>query len=178
MLFSFGQPADGVIQMAYIVEDIHAAMKAWTEDFKAGPWFLLDSFTGEDATYRGAPSKADVKLAMGAAGHMIIELIQPKDEHPSVYKEMRDKTGFGFHHIGRASADLAADMKAMEEKGYDLAFKARVPTGGWVAYYDTNGRHPYYIELIEAGPGVDQFFGAVYQAGVNWDGRDPIRPFG
>ena len=178
MLFSFGQPSDGIIQMAYIVEDIGAAMKQWTKDLKAGPWFLLDSFTGVDPVYRGAPSKADVKLAMAPAGHMIIELIQPKDEHPSVYKEARDATGFGFHHIGLASPDFEADMKAMEAKGYELAFKAGVPTGGSVAYYDTKGKLPFFIELIESGPGLDQFFGSMYKAGLNWDGADPVRPFG
>jgi len=177
MLFSFGQPADGVIQMAYIVEDIEAEMKRWSADLKAGPWFLLDSFTGVDPIYRGAPSKADVKLAMAPAGHMFIELIQPKDEHPSVYKEKRDASGFGFHHIGLASQDFAADMKAMEAKGYELAFKAGVPTGGSVAYYDTKGKHPFFIELIESGPGLDGFFGSMYKAGINWDGSEPVRPF-
>ena len=44
----FGQPERGIIQMAYVVPDIRAAMAQWTLDLHVGPWFLLDHFTGDD----------------------------------------------------------------------------------------------------------------------------------
>lgn len=176
MLYSFGQPADGIVQMAYIVEDIETEAKKWVEDMKVGPWFVLESFRGDDAVYRGGPSLAEVRVAMASAGHMNIEFIQPKDDHPSVYREIRDTAGFGFHHIGVASTDFEKEMQAMEAKGYELAFKARVPSGDWVAYYDTKGELPFFIELMQSGAGLDQLFGMVYRAAINWDGKDPIRP--
>ena len=46
-LVGFGQPDDGIIQMAYVVPDIHAAMSTWATKLKVGPWFLLDHFTGQ-----------------------------------------------------------------------------------------------------------------------------------
>jgi hypothetical protein len=52
--FNFGQPDNGIIQMAYIVPDIHAAMHQWSTDLRVGPWFLLDHFSGVDPIYRGA----------------------------------------------------------------------------------------------------------------------------
>ena len=61
--------------MAYVVEDIHAAMKPWAEELKVGPWFLLEHFTGVEAFYRGQPSEAEMAIAMSFAGHMMIELI-------------------------------------------------------------------------------------------------------
>ena len=70
-----------------MVADIRAAIAYWIRDCKVGPWFLLDHFTGEHPVYRGAPSQADVAIAMAFAGHMQIELIQPNDDHPSVYRE-------------------------------------------------------------------------------------------
>jgi len=97
-LVGFGQPDDGVIQMAYVVKDIRATIKHWVEQLKVGPWFLLDHFTGIDPVYRGQPSKADVQLAMSFAGHMNVELIQPNTDAPSVYKEWIDRHGYGFHH--------------------------------------------------------------------------------
>jgi hypothetical protein len=45
-LVNFGQPDDGVIQMAYVVEDIRQAMDTWVKKLNVGPWFPLDSFTG------------------------------------------------------------------------------------------------------------------------------------
>jgi hypothetical protein len=53
-LVGFGQPDDGIIQMACVVKDIHAAMRAWVGKLRVGPWFLLDRFTGEEPLYRGA----------------------------------------------------------------------------------------------------------------------------
>jgi hypothetical protein len=176
--FNFGQPDDGVIQMAYIVPDIDAAMRSWSENLKVGPWFLLDSFTGVDPMYRGAPSQADVKLAMGFAGHMQIELIQPKDEHPSVYREVRDGRGWGFHHYGMATRTFQADLDRYESKGYELAFLCGVPTGGSVGYLDTKGELPGMLELIEVGDTMESLFTKFYLASVGWDGTDPVRPFG
>src|SRR6266851_3176541 len=105
-LLNFGQPSNGIMQMAYIVKDIRQAMHEWTGKLNVGPWFLLEHFTGDRPIYRGRESKADVAIAMSFAGHMNIELIQPNDSNPSVYKELIDTHGYGFHHWGVASADL------------------------------------------------------------------------
>ena len=176
--FDFGQPDNGVIQIAHIVEDIHSAMRAWSNDLRVGPWFLLDHFTGDDPIYRGEPSRADISLAMGFAGHMQIELIQPNDDNPSVYKETRDERGWGFHHFGVATRDFEGDIAKYEARGYELAFRAGVPTGGSVGYLDTHGELPGMLELIEIGPMMETVFTRFYQASLGWDGTDPVRPFG
>jgi hypothetical protein len=98
--------------MAYIVEDMEAAIDHWVRDARTGPWFLLEHFIGADHVYRGEPSQADVRIAMAFAGHMQIELIQPRDDQPSVYREMVERQGYGFHHIGIASEDVDAETAA------------------------------------------------------------------
>ena len=82
--FGFGQSTGQIVQTAYVVQRMRPAIDWWIKDGKAGPFFLLDSFTGSEQRYRGGPAMADVSIAMGFAGHMMIELIQPKDDHPSV----------------------------------------------------------------------------------------------
>jgi hypothetical protein len=173
----FGQPRDGIIQMAYVVPDIHEAIAQWTTELGVGPWFLLDSFTGVDAVHRGEPSRADVAIAMSFAGHMQIELVAPKDDHPSVYRETIEQRGHGFHHFGVVTDDVAAGIAELEGKGYTLAFRAGVPTGGEVAYLDGGPTRPGMVELIEYGPGMDAVFTAFWQASRDWDGSEPIRPF-
>src|SRR5262245_32549968 len=37
----FGQRVGQIVQMAYVVEDIRAAMNLWVRDCGVGPWFLL-----------------------------------------------------------------------------------------------------------------------------------------
>jgi hypothetical protein len=177
-MLGFGQSIGQIIQTAYIVEDIHASIDWWVKDAKTGPWFLLDSFLAADHVYRGAPSTADVKIAMAFAGHMCIELIQPRDDKPSVYRETVQARGFGFHHLGLACTDVDAEIAVYEARGYELAFRAGVPTGGAVAYMDGGTANPGFLELIPATPGMDEVFTKFWRASVDWDGSDPIRPFG
>ncbi len=176
-MLGFGQKIGQVVQMAYVVEDIRASIDWWVNDAKTGPWFLLDHFWAVDQIYRHTPSQADVAIAMGFAGHMQIELIQPLDDYPSVYKEIIDQRGYGFHHAGIACADVDTEIKAYEARGYTLAFSANVPTGGAVAYLDDGRNEPGMIELIPATPGMDATFTRFWQASVDWNGKDPIRPF-
>jgi hypothetical protein len=173
----FGQPDDGVIQMAYVVADLHAAMTQWSSKLKVGPWFVLEHFTGVDPLYRGQPSRADVALAMSFAGHMNIELIQPKNDAPSVYREMIERRGHGFHHWGVATWKFDAAVARYQRDGYELAFLAAVPTGGRVGYMDTTAVLPGFTELIELGGAFEEVFGRFYRASINWDGKDPVRSF-
>ena len=174
--FAFGGPRGGIIQTAFVVEDIHQAMASWVADCRVGPWFLLDHWTGDHPVYRGAPSQAGVAIAMAFAGHMQIELIQPNDAHPSVYKETIDARGYGFHHLGRATETIDADIAELEARGYGLAFRAGVPTGGDVAYLDHPG-YSGFLELITASDGMEQAFTRFWRASVDWDGSEPVRSF-
>jgi len=175
--FAFGGPRGGIIQTAFVVKDIREAIDSWISDCRVGPWFLLDHFSGAHPVYRGAPSEADVAIAMAFAGHMQIELIQPNDNNPSVYKETVDARGYGFHHLGRASDDIEADIAELESRGYSLAFRAGVPTGGDVAYMDRQG-YSGFLELITATEAMEEAFTRFWRASVGWDGKDPVRPFG
>jgi hypothetical protein len=176
-LVNFGQPDNGVIQMAYVVEDIHQAMEMWVKKLRVGPWFLIDSFTGVEPQYRGRPTDNEIMLAMSFAGHMNVELIQEKTKKPSVYRETIEKSGYGFHHWGVATKDFDRDAAEYRASGYDLSFLAKVPTGGRVGYMDTTRDLPGMVELIELGAAFDEVFGRFYDAARNWDGKDPVRPF-
>ena len=176
--FGFGQPRGGVVQMAYVVPDVRAAIASWVADLGVGPWFLLEHFTGVDAVYRGQPSQADVAIAMAFAGHVQIELIQPLDDAPSVYRETVEARGYGFHHVGLATDDVAAAVAGREAAGATVAFRAGVPTGGTVVYLDGGPALPGFVELIESTAGMDDMFTRYWRASVDWDGSDPVRPFG
>lgn len=177
MELGFGQATGHIIQMAYVVEDIHASIDWWIDHARTGPWFLLESFWAEDQRYRGRPSEADVSIAMAFAGHMNIELIQPKDDKPSVYREIVDRRGFGFHHIGIGVVDVDAEIELYRAKGYEVAFRANVPTGGAVAYMDDGRNEPGFIELIPVTQGMNETFTRFWNASRDWDGSDPIRSF-
>jgi len=174
----YGQPMGGIAQTAFIVPDLPAAIDRWVKDTHAGPFFVLPNFLVPGQTYRGEESRADITIAMGFAGHMLIELIQPLDNEPSVYKETIELRGYGFHHLGIACADVDADSRDYQSRGYHEAFRAAVPTGGEVVYLD-NGTGPQlgFLELLPVTPGMDATFTRFWEASVDWDGSDPVRSF-
>ena len=177
-MLGFGQPFGGIMQTAFVVEDVRASIAHFQKDCAAGPFFLLDHFLGPDQVYRGGVSTADVAIAMGFVGHMQVELIQPLDGNPSVYRETIEKSGYGFHHFGIACADVDADSRAYQARGYHEAFRAAVPTGGEVVYLD-NGQGPQwgFLELLPVTPGMDETFTRFWKASLDWDGRNPVRSF-
>jgi hypothetical protein len=177
-VLGYGQPIGGVVQTAFVVADIRASIAHFQRDCGAGPFFLLEHFLGENQTYRGVPSTADVAIAMGFAGHMQIELIQPLDNEPSVYRETIEQRGYGFHHFGVAFTDVDAALPGYLARGYALAFRAAVPTGGAVAYIENaDAAAPGFLELIPVTEGMDALFTSQWRAAQDWDGSDPVRPF-
>lgn len=174
----YGQPMGGIAQTAFVVEDLQASIKHFIDNTDAGPFFVLDSFLVPGQTYRGEESKADITIAMGFAGHMLMELIQPKDDHPSVYKETIGLRGYGFHHFGIACDDVDEAAEAYYARGYHEAFRAAVPTGGEVIYLDNgSGAQWGFLELLPVTPGMDETFTRFWKASVDWDGSDPVRSF-
>lgn len=176
-VMGFGAAVGTIVQTAYVVEDMAAAIDWWVRDCRVGPWFLLDHFLQPDQVHRGAPATADVAIAMAFAGPMCIELIQPLDNNPSVYREIIERRGFGFHHLGLAVSDVDAAIPEFEARGYTVAFRAGVPTGGAVAYLDNGVNDPGMLELIPATSGMDATFTRFWAAAQGWDGSDPVRSF-
>ncbi|WP_126173855.1 VOC family protein [Altericroceibacterium xinjiangense] len=174
----YGQPVGGIAQTAFVVEDLRTAIDRFVTDMKAGPFFVLDRFLVPGQTYRGRESQADITLAMGFAGHMLIELIQPLDDQPSVYRETIETRGYGFHHFGIACADVDAASRDYRSRGYHEAFRAAVPTGGEVVYLDNGtGAQWGFLELLPITTGMDEAFTGFWQASQDWDGSDPVRSF-
>lgn len=175
-LTGFGQPETGIVQIAFVVTDIRCSIGAWLAE-GVGPWFLQERWRPEGALYRGQTSQTEIAAALCFSGHTQIELLQPLDREPSVYREVLDRRGPGFHHIARGTTDYEADVERYRCRGQDLAFEAVVPTGSRVAYLDTNAILPGFVELIESTAANDRFFTAIYAAAQGWDGHDPIRSF-
>jgi hypothetical protein len=175
-MLNFGQPANGVIQTAYVVEDIARAMRDFTQRLGVGPWFVSGPFVPAKGLYRGQPTDMRLTLAVAFAGHMMLEVIEQHDDKPSVYCEMIDTRGYGFHHWARPSADLDRDIAAYQAQGYEVAFSDVSPRGARIAYIDTLRDLPGMVELIEMSERLEAIYTRMYQASVGWDGTDPVRP--
>ena len=87
MLSDWGRPTVGIFQTAFVIEDLDAAMEQFTRRFNVGPWAVFRDAEPVGTLYRGEPAQAVMHLAFGLAGHMTFELVQPADDHPSIYRD-------------------------------------------------------------------------------------------
>lgn len=167
----------GIMQVAYIVPDLQKAIAHYVDELRVGPWFVSDHFAGTEKIYRGQPTEVDMAIAMSYANGMNIELIQQIGDAPSVYRDVADARGYGFHHWGYATDSYDDDVKRYRAQGYEVAFTTSI-RGARLAYIDTTRDLPGMIELIELTPAHKTIFTGWYQAAKTWDGHDPVRKRG
>ena len=172
------QPERTVMQMAYVVEDMDKALQSWLQKIKVGPFFVLKSLAAENLRYRGQPTDLDIDVALGFSGDVCIELIQQNCDSPSVYRELLQGKGEGFHHWGIFSENFEDDIVRYQQQDHELAFSGKVTVGARFAYMDTVAALGGMVELIEVTPTVRDLFYNMEQAHWEWDGSEPIRVIG
>jgi len=165
----------GVVkQVAYVVDDLDAAIARWVEVVGAGPFFRIDDARLEDMRYRGAPAEAAMSLAVGNSGGVQIELIQLRDGAPSVYRELAR----GVHHLAMLARDFEAESARLDRLGHPLAWTLTIPGVCRVHYHDTLAAFGHFLELWESTETLRGFLEMVEAAAQDWDGRDPVRRLG
>jgi hypothetical protein len=174
MLFDFGQPTDGIFQTAFVVEDLDAAIEQFSARLRVGPWTTMRAVGPHGSFYRGEPAKAAVHVGFAFGGHMLYELIQPADDLPSVYREVIEQRGYGFHHFGYATPAFDEAVADMHAHGYETVASLKIPDLR-LAYFDTRDVLPGMIELIEANESVNASFTAMWKASIG-SGDAPAPP--
>jgi len=163
------------MQTAFVVESVERSMKDFTGRLNIGPWFVTVPFIPAAGRYRGMPTDVRLTLAVTFAGHMMLELIEQHDDAPSVYREVVERRGYGFHHWAISTDDLDRAAETYRLRGYQAAFTDISPRGARIAYIDTTRDLPGMIELIEITDSVEQKYDAIYRASADWDGSAPMR---
>jgi len=175
---SWGQKFGAVMQVAYVVADLHKAIEFHQKALGAGPFFVIDHAKSAARMYRGKNYPAETSLGMAFSGNLNVELIQLHDDAPSVLREGVERYGYGYHHVGIPFTDVEAALQDFLADGYAEVSRNPVPTGGEVVFLDPpHPAQPGYIELLPVNPGMDATFRRFWEAAQDWDGKDPIRPF-
>jgi hypothetical protein len=106
---------------------------------------------------------------------MSFELIEQHNDVPSVYREIVERRGYGFHHWGVPVPDLDRAVADYRAQGYEVAFSDRSPRGYRVVYMDTTRDLPGMTELMEMMPSLESRYTEMYLSSVGWDGSDSVR---
>lgn len=161
-------------QMCWVVDDLEAAMRHWTETCGVGPFYVIPHVQAQQLTYRGKPAQLDFSGALAQAGRMQIELIQQHCDNPSIYRDLVPKGSSDFHHIAMFAHDYDRELAEYERQGLPVV-TAGVFGDMRYAYIDASRTVGTVLELIEDKPSIRQFFQRVIDGANGWDGRDPIR---
>lgn len=177
MIEPLSSPFGGIVQVAYVTNDIDTDMRRWTDLLGIGPWFLFRNFAAEHHRYRGAALTGPwhIDLALAYCGSTCYELIQQHHDGPSPYWDTLGVNGTGFHHWALASKDYDAMRAHYLAQGHQEAFSCRVAVGGRASYIDTHASLGGMIEIIELLPHVESLFSHIRETAAGWDGKDPIR---
>ena len=167
-----------VCQNGYVVRDIRAAMDHWVNVMSVGPWFYIDRVKTDYFRHRGADSGVEMSIALANSGDLQIELIQQRNDAPSMYKEFLDSGREGMQHMSYWTRDYQALYDRALSLGYKVGHEGQIGgEQGRFCYFDTHYHPGTVIELSEVAGPKGEMFRLIREAGENWDGKDPVRPF-
>ncbi len=86
-------------QNGYVVRDIDSALKHWIEVLGVGPFFYLERAPIENFRYYGERSEMVASIALANSGPLQIELIQQRNDAPSMYRDFLAGGHEGLQHV-------------------------------------------------------------------------------
>lgn len=164
-----------VTQNGYVVRDIQAAMRHWIDVLGVGPWFYVERAPIQGFRYKGQPSSVDVSIALANSGSLQIELIQQRNNAPSMYRDFLDAGHEGLQHLAYWTSQFEADLARILKAGYEIGQEGRVGSPGRFAYLQTEAHPGTVVELSDISGPKGRMFARIAQAARTWDGTDPIR---
>ncbi|MEI9989652.1 MAG: VOC family protein [Rhizomicrobium sp.] len=166
-----------VRQNGYVVRDIEAAMRHWTEVLGVGPFYYIERVAMDWFRYRGAPSAPQVSIALANSGALQIELIQQRNDAPSMYRDFLEAGREGLQHMSYWTTDYQAALDRFTGLGYRIGQEGQIggPKGRFV-YFDTEAHPGTVIEVSDISGGKGVFFERIRKAAETWDGSRPVRP--
>ena len=139
-------------QTAYVVPDIVAAEDWFGKMLGVPIWARSEVELGDTCQYRGQTSDSAMTIALGFAGEVQIELIQPV-RGKSIYTEFQDQGRSGLHHIAFVVPEYDEVVAAFE--GCELLGQGSLSDGQVrFSYFDCNDNHCSVIEILDFSEAV------------------------
>jgi hypothetical protein len=164
-------------QAGYVVDDIQAAMRHWYQILGVGPWFYAERVPVENFRYKGRPSPIEVSVALANSGPLQIELIQQRNDAPSMYRDFLAAGRPGLQHVACWTTNFDDDLARLTARGLSIGMQGEVGRNGRYVYFETEMHPGTVVELSEVAGPKGVLFRLIRQAADGWDGKDPIRPF-
>ena len=164
-----------VRQNGYVVRDVEAAMKHWTEVLGIGPFFYFERVPIEDFCYRGEPSPIQVSIALANSGPLQIELIQQRNDATSMYRDFVAAGHEGLQHVAFWTERFDAALDERLGMGFRVGQSGRIGAAGRFVYFDVEAHPGTVIELSEVSGAKGRFFEHIASVAADWDGSEAVR---
>jgi len=161
-------------QNGYVVRDIATSMTHWTERLGVGPFFYVERAPIEDFRYKGSPSPLEVSIALSNSGPLQIELIQQRNDAPSMYRDFLAAGREGLQHVAYWTETMDDDLRRCLDLGYRIGQSGTVGENGRFVYFETEQHPGTVVELSEVSGMKGRFFQYIAEAAASWDGSEPI----
>jgi len=126
--------------LGFIVSDMDRAI----EYYKS----LGIAAIGRELPLMQLPNGSKLKVRFAQIGSMVIEFFQPV-EGESMQLDFLRKHGEGIQHMAFTVADIDTAVDDLVSKGVKLIFRADMPAGNRMAYFDTGQIGDFLIELVQ-----------------------------
>ena len=142
-----------------------------------GPFFLMEGIHLEGMKYRGQPTDAVFDLALAYWGDIQIELIRPRDSHPSIYSGEYADVGDGLHHVCILVDDIEQARAVCAAHGAEIVIEGSLGATK-VIYADPGAGPGHLVEILQQDKSAPDVFAIIKAAGLDWDGSEPLRSLG
>jgi catechol 2,3-dioxygenase-like lactoylglutathione lyase family enzyme len=151
-----------LFHIGWVVRDCAAAQRELSARLGAGPFVSMGAEARFDqALVHGQPVPFSLRVAFGALGGVLLELLEPLDDK-SPHAEFLYARGEGLHHLAYLVPDFDAQLAAVRaaRPEAELLIDGTGPGNPvrWV-YVDGSAAHGTVIELLERTPLAEAHFG-------------------
>jgi catechol 2,3-dioxygenase-like lactoylglutathione lyase family enzyme len=164
-------------QLGYVVPDIEAAMDYWARVLGVGPWYYAERVPVVNFRYRGELSSPVTSVALANSGPLQVELIQQRNDAPTMYRDFVASRGTGLQHVAYWTQSFDDDMTRLDAAGFKVGMSGEVGERGRFVYFETEYHPGTVIELSEVAGPKGKLFDLIRTSAQTWDGKDPVRPF-
>ena len=165
-------------QLGYVVHDIEAAMAYWSETLGVGPWYYNPRVPIVNYEYDGASYEPHNSVALANSGFVQVELIQCRNDVPSMYRDFLQAGNTGLQHVAYWTSNYDADLERLLQQGFKPVMSGEVGQNGRFIYFDTEYHPGTVIELSEVAGPKGRMFDLIRAESEGWDGHtNPVRPF-
>jgi catechol 2,3-dioxygenase-like lactoylglutathione lyase family enzyme len=139
------------VQVAYAVNDVHAAAEEWTGRFGVGPFVIREHIELESVRIEGRSGSFDHSSAYGQWGDVMLELVQQHTPPVGV--------AVGFHHVAFFVDNITTAAAKLTTAGIPELLHAKVAGSTTAfAFHDARKTLGHLIEIYEPTERLRSFY--------------------